>query len=89
MNLLFHKEKVKKLWMTAPLCLFLSIWKERNLIVFEDLPFSYTRLKNSFISSSFSIWAGLLYLGEDSFVRNLEFFFAFSKIVFLGGRFFV
>ena len=39
-------------------------------LVFDDLPFSYTRLKNSFISS-FSIWAGLLDLGEDSFVRIL------------------
>ena len=87
--MLFHEEKVKKLSMAAPLCLFWSIWKERNCIVFENLPFSYTRLKNSLISSSFSIWVGLSYLGEDSFVRNLEFFFAFSKIVFLGGRFFV
>ena len=36
-------------------------------MVLEDLPFSYTRIKNSFISS-FSFWVGLLDLGEDSFV---------------------
>ena len=63
-------KNLKKLWKAAPLCLIWSIWKERNRIVFDDLPFSYTRLKNSFISS-FSIWAGLLDLGEDSFVRIL------------------
>ena len=48
--------------------------KSKNVVegeeVFEDLPFSYIRLRNSFISS-FSIWAGLLDLGEDSLVRIL------------------
>ena len=56
--------------MVAPLCLIWSTWKERNRVVLEDLPFSYTRIKNSFISS-FSFWVGLLDLGEDSFVRIL------------------
>ena len=56
--------------MVAPLCLIWSTWKERNHVVLEDLPFSYTRIKNSFISS-FSFWVGLLDLGEDSFVRIL------------------
>ena len=39
-------------------------------MVFEDLPFSSSRIKNCFISL-FSFWAGLLDLGEDSFVRIL------------------
>ena len=83
MVLLSCKEKTEKVvegsaWKVALLCLIWSIWKERNRIVFEHLPLSYTRLKNSFISS-FSIWAGLLDLGEDSFVKI---FCAFSKIVF-------
>ena len=39
-------------------------------MAFEDLPFSFTRTKNSFISL-FSFCAGLLDLGEDPFVRIL------------------
>ena len=34
----------------GPLCLIWALWRERNMIVFNDECFSMTRLKASFIS---------------------------------------
>ena len=56
MGLLSYKEKSEKVVEGSASLSHLVYWKERNRIVFEDLPFSYTSLRNSFISS-FSIWA--------------------------------
>ena len=61
-------KKTKKVWKAAPLCLIWEIWKERNRVILEDLPFSHSRLKNSFVST-LSSWAGILGVGEDTFVR--------------------
>ena len=63
-------KKTKNVWMAAPLFLIWEIWKERKRVVFEGLPFSYNRLKNSFVNL-FSSWAGLLDVGEDTFVKIL------------------
>ena len=76
-------KKTKKVWKTAPLCLIWEIWKERNRVVFEDLPFSYSRLKNSFVNT-LSSWAGILGLGEDTIVRI---FFVPSLSLLWGGKF--
>ena len=56
--------------MAAPLSLFWAIWKERNIIVFEDEIFSLHRLKLSFISALIS-WAGKIVNEECSLVRIL------------------
>ena len=40
--------------MAAPLCLFWSIWRERNRIAFDDERCSVHRLKASFV---FSLWS--------------------------------
>ena len=61
-------KKTKKVWKAAHLYLIWEIWKERNRVVFEDLPFSYSRLKNSIITA-LSSWAGILGVGEDTIVR--------------------
>ena len=61
-------KKTKKVWNVAPLCLIWEIWIERNRVVFEDLPFCYSRLKNSFVSAV-SSWASIFSVGEDTFVR--------------------
>ena len=42
-------KKRKKVWRAAPLCLFWTVWCERNRVVFNNEPFSAYRLKNSFI----------------------------------------
>ena len=44
------RERAKKLWRAAPLCLNWAIWKERNYIVFDNMHFSFTRLKSYFVS---------------------------------------
>ena len=64
------RKRAKKIWKAAPLCLFWAVWMERNRIVFDDVPFSLSRLKTSFVSMLVS-WAGSIELGECSIVRIL------------------
>ena len=47
-NLSTRKEE-KKFWRMVALCLLWAIWKERNIIVFEDVQFSLVRLKYFFL----------------------------------------
>ena len=49
-------KKRRKVWRAAPLCLFWTVWKERNGIAFENKEFSIQRLKYSFVSNFWS-WA--------------------------------
>ena len=53
------KKPFRFLWRAVPLCLLWATWKERNIVVFEDTPFSLVRLKLSF-SSTLQSWVGLL-----------------------------
>ena len=51
-------KKRKRVWMAAPLCLFWTLWKERNRAAFEDeAPFVH-RLKSTFLCTLWS-WAKL------------------------------
>ena len=61
-------KKTKKVWKVAPLCLIWEIWKERNRVVFKDMPFSYSGLKNSYVSA-LSSWVDILGVLEDTVVR--------------------
>ena len=45
----FVGKKHRTVWKKGPLCLFWSVWKARNKIVFEDGVLSIQRLKASFI----------------------------------------
>ena len=71
------KKKDRKLWWAAPLGLCWAIWKERNKIVFEDVPFSHSRLKHSIISSLF-LWAGIMPNVDTSFVKLLSNLYMFT-----------
>ena len=53
------KKTNRKLWWVVPLCFYWAIWKERNRIMFEDAPFSPSRLKHSIISSLL-FWAEIM-----------------------------
>ena len=47
-------KKRKKVWLAGPFCLFWTIWKPRNRIVFKDeFFFSLERVKTSFV---FLLW---------------------------------
>ena len=51
-NLSTRKED-KKFWRMVAHCLLWAIWKERNIIVFEDVQFSLVRLKYFFLRTKF------------------------------------
>ena len=46
-------KKRKRVWMAAPLCLFWTLWLERNRVVFENEAPSAHRMKSFFL---FSLW---------------------------------
>ena len=50
--------KRKRVWMTTSLCLFWTLWKERNKVAFEDEAPSVHRLKSTFLCTLWS-WAKL------------------------------
>ena len=45
---------MKKVWMAAPLCLFRTIWRERNGAVFEEMVPLTQRMNNSLL---FALWS--------------------------------
>ena len=42
-------KKRKKVWKAKPLCLFWTVWKARNKIVFDNEMFSFQMLKRDFV----------------------------------------
>ncbi|KAJ9696951.1 hypothetical protein PVL29_008942 [Vitis rotundifolia] len=47
----FVGKRRKRAWQMAPLCIFWSVWKERNSLAFGNVELSLQRLKYSFVSS--------------------------------------
>ncbi|KAJ9671525.1 hypothetical protein PVL29_025297 [Vitis rotundifolia] len=60
----FVGKKRKKIWTSIPLCIFWTIWKERNRLAFRGGSIAIQRLKNSFVCNLWS-WAKV-YMGEES-----------------------
>ena len=72
----FVGKACKKAWQMTPLCIFWSIWKERNLLAFGNEELLLQRLKYSFVcniwfwvrvsivSSPFSLVSFLDWLGS-------------------------
>ena len=46
-------KKRKRVWMAAPLCLFWTLWLERNRVVFENEAPSTHKMKSFFL---FTLW---------------------------------
>ena len=44
-------KQCKTIWMTAPLCLFWTLWRERNRVVFENGVTFAQRIKANFLSN--------------------------------------
>ena len=51
-------KKRKKIWMAAPLCLFRTLWPERNRVVFKNEVTSIQRIKANFVTNLWT-WANL------------------------------
>ena len=47
-------KKRKRVWMVAPLCIFWTLWLERNRVVFENEAPSTHRMKSFFL---FTLWS--------------------------------
>ncbi|WJZ93749.1 hypothetical protein VitviT2T_012666 [Vitis vinifera] len=60
----FVGKKRKKVWTSIPLCIFWTVWKERNRLAFRGGFLSIQKLKNSFVCNLWS-WARV-YIGEES-----------------------
>ena len=58
-------KKRKKIWNFIPLCIFWTVWKERNRLTFRGGVLDIQKLKNSFV-----YWRGVLFalrlFGVDS-----------------------
>ena len=63
-------KKRKKIWTTAPMCLFMTLWCARNRLVFENKVTLAQRLKIKFVSNLWS-WANLF--GDDTTNSILDF----------------
>ena len=62
----------KKAWQMAPLCIFWSVWKERNLLAFGNEELSLQRLKYSFVCNLWSWVRVSLILSPSSLVSFLD-----------------
>ena len=58
----FGGKKWKRVWRAAPLCLFWTIWKERNRRYFENVELPIQRLKYLFLCNLLT-WMKL-FIGE-------------------------
>ena len=46
-------KKRKKIWKSISLCIFWTVWKERNMLAFRGGSLAIQTLKNSFVCSLF------------------------------------
>ncbi|WJZ87793.1 hypothetical protein VitviT2T_007145 [Vitis vinifera] len=61
----FVGKKRKKIWNSIPLCIFWTVWKERNRIVFRGGSLDIQKFKNSFVCNLWG-WAKV-YIGEETY----------------------
>ena len=52
-------KKRKRIWLAAPLCLFWTLWRTRNRIVFENKGSNDQKIKAKFVTNLWS-WANML-----------------------------
>ena len=62
-------KKHKKVWRVAPLCLFWTVWLERNRVAFDNESFFVYRLKSSFICNFWS-WSNVYGGDRDTSLLN-------------------
>ena len=62
----------KKVWQMAPLCIFWTVWKERNRLAFGDEDLSLQRLKYSFVCNIWNWVRGSLAESHSSLVSFID-----------------
>ena len=68
----FVGKRRKKAWQMAPLCIFWSVWKERNRLAFGDENLSLQRLKYSFVCNLWFWVRGSLAESHSSLVSFVD-----------------
>ena len=64
-------KKRKKIWMAAALCLFWTLWRERNRVVFDNGVTNAQKIKSNFLSNLWN-WTNLYsVVHKNSFVDFL------------------
>ena len=71
-NEVFVGKRRKRAWKMAPLCIFWSIWKERNRLAFGNEELSLQRLKYSFVCNLWSWVRVSLVESSSSLVSFLD-----------------
>ena len=61
----FVGKKRKNTWNSIPLCIFWTVWKERNRLAFRGGSLDIQKFKNFFVCNLWS-WARV-YIGEDTY----------------------
>ena len=64
------RKKHKRVWMAASLCLFWTLWKERNRAIFENEAPSAYRMKSTFL---FTLWLWTKLYSVDNLDSLVEF----------------
>ena len=75
------RKSLKRVWMAAPLCLFWTIWRERNEAVFEDMVPSTQRMKSSLL---FALWSWAIANANVQAVNVIDFLDLLVTIVGAG-----
>ena len=65
----FVGKRRKKAWQMALLCIFWSVWKERNRLAFGDEDLSLQRLKYSFVCN---LWSWVIAESYSSLVSFVD-----------------
>ena len=63
-------KKRKRVWLAAPLCLFWTLWNERNRAAFENETAFAFRMKSSFL---FTLWFWAKLYSVDNLSSLVEF----------------
>ena len=69
---LFVGKKRVKVWKAAPLCLFWTVWKKRNKVVFENEDLSIQRMKYFFVCNLWSWSKCCMVEGPNSLINFFE-----------------
>ena len=57
------EKKRSKVWKLVPVCIFWTVWKERNRLAFRNGSLAVQRLKHYFV---FNLWVwNNMYIGEE------------------------